>query len=89
MRSLVSFRRLLFVALLLESGLLLVLIPWSAFWERNYFVEWSSVLAGLLTSNYTRGAITGLGLVNVWAALAELGDLFGSRDRQSGISNQE
>jgi hypothetical protein len=66
-----------------------VLIPWSAFWERNYFVEWSSVLAGLLTSNYTRGAITGLGLINVWSALAELGDLFGSRDQQSGIGNQE
>ena len=33
----------------------------------------------LLTSNYTRGAITGLGLLNVWAALAELADLFGSR----------
>jgi len=32
-----------------------------------------------LTSNYFRGAVTGLGLVNVWAALAELGDLFGSR----------
>jgi hypothetical protein len=58
--------------------LLLVLIPWSAFWERNYFVE-GSALGALLTSNYTRGGITGLGLINVWAALAELGDLFGSR----------
>jgi hypothetical protein len=56
--------------------LLLVLIPWAAFWERNYFVvAWS--LGGVLTSNYTRGAITGLGLLNVWAALAELADLFG------------
>lgn len=27
-------------------------------------------------SNYTRGAITGLGLLNVWAALAELADVF-------------
>ena len=55
-----------------------MLIPWSAFWERNYFVE-GSALGALLTSNYTRGGITGLGLINVWAALAELGDLFGSR----------
>jgi hypothetical protein len=55
------------------------LIPWSAFWERNYFVNASSVIGALLTNNYTRGAITGLGLVNVWAALAELADLFGSR----------
>ena len=56
-----------------------MLIPWSAFWERNYFVEWSAALNTLLTSNYTRGAISGLGLVNVGAALAELADLFGRR----------
>jgi hypothetical protein len=67
-----------------------VLIPWSAFWERNYFVEGSEALAVILTSNYTRGAITGLGLVNVWAALAELADLFGgnSSDHPSGTNQQ-
>jgi hypothetical protein len=64
--------------------LLLVLIPWSAFWDRNYFVGWSPALGALLTSNYFRGAVTGLGLVNVWAALAELGDLFGSRTPGDG-----
>jgi hypothetical protein len=75
--------------------LLLVLIPWSAFWERNYFVEGSRAFGAVFTSNYTRGAVTGLGLINVWAALAELADLFGSRksgpsepDQQSQISNQ-
>lgn len=75
-----------------------MLIPWSAFWDRNYFVEWSAALGALLTSNYTRGAVTGLGLLNVWAALGELGDLFGSResahpksdlDQQSDISNPQ
>jgi hypothetical protein len=55
-----------------------VLIPWSAFWERNYFVE-GSALAAFFTSNYTRGAVSGLGLVNVWAALGELSDLFGRK----------
>ena len=71
----------MFVALLLETGLLLILIPWSAFWERNYFVEGSDVLRRLIVSNYTRGAISGLGLVNVFAALAELGEMFTSRGR--------
>lgn len=62
-----------------------MLIPWSAFWERNYFVNTASAVGALLTNPYTRGAITGLGLVNVWAALAELADLFGgkSADPQS------
>jgi len=59
--------------------LILVLIPWSAFWDRNYFVEGSTALGRLLSSNYTRGAISGLGLVNVWSALAELADLFASK----------
>jgi hypothetical protein len=74
-----------------------VLIPWSAFWERNYFVEGSQTLAAFLTSNYTRGAVTGLGLVNVFAALAELSDLFGRKsddlgsgsDQRSEIRNQQ
>jgi hypothetical protein len=70
-----------------------MLIPWSALWERNYFVEWSPVLTGALTSNYTRGAVTGLGLLNVWAALGELGDMFGSRrppdDQPSEIRHQQ
>jgi hypothetical protein len=69
-----------------------VLIPWSAFWDRNYFVEGSAALGALVTSNYTRGAITGLGLLNVWAALGELGDLFGpgrSVDPQSEIRNPQ
>lgn len=77
-----------------------MLIPWSAFWERNYFVEGSPALAAFFTSNYTRGAVTGLGLVNVFAALAELSDLFGNRasaishqqaeiTQQSNISNQQ
>ena len=67
-----------------------MLIPWSAFWERNYFVEGSAALGMVLTSSYTRGAITGLGLVNVWAALAELADLFSGKsgDRSSGINQQ-
>ena len=61
-----------------------MLIPWSAFWDRNYFVGWSQAIGALLTSNYLRGEITGLGLVNVWSALAELADLFGSRAPKDG-----
>ena len=75
-----------------------MLIPWSAFWERNYFVDWSPALSGVLASNYTRGAVTGLGLLNVWSAVAELGDTFGSKppsddnpplNQQSEISNPQ
>jgi hypothetical protein len=69
------FRRLLLVALLLEIGLLLVLIPWSRFWERNYFGDLMPPLGFVISNNYVRGAVSGLGLVNIYIALADLGAL--------------
>ena len=62
--------------------MLLILIPWSAFWDRNYFVEAVPVFGALLTNNYIRGGVSGLGVVNLLAALAELADIFGNRTRQ-------
>lgn len=64
------------MALLLEAGLLLILIPWSAFWDRNFFLEAVPALHGVMTNNFVRGAITGLGIVNVFAALGEMTDMF-------------
>jgi hypothetical protein len=58
---------------------LLILIPWSAFWDRNYFVELLPASRDFLTNNFVRGGISGLGLVNVLAALAELADTFSTR----------
>ena len=63
---------MLVIALLIELGLLLIVVPWSVFWERNYFSQLSPALYAVLTNNYVRGAITGLGAVNVLAALADL-----------------
>lgn len=61
-------------------GLLLLLIPWSAFWDRNYFIQNWPAAQGVLTSHYVRGAVSGLGLLNVYVALAELADIFSTRD---------
>jgi hypothetical protein len=62
-------------------GLLLVVLPWSGFWERNYFAyAWPSIRP-LLTNDYVRGAISGLGLVNLFAGFAELMPVFALRER--------
>ena len=65
-------RRLLVIALLVELGLLLMVVPWSIYWERNYFAQMSPLVSDVVTNNYVRGAITGLGAVNLFAALADL-----------------
>lgn len=76
---------MLFVALLLEVGLLLVLIPWSRFWERNYFADLVPALQMALANNYVRGAVSGLGLVNIWLALAELYAVVARRDEAMAV----
>ena len=65
-----------------------MLIPWSTFWERNDLVEWSPALEAVLTSNYLRGAISGLGLVNIAVGLVELGDSLGSRGAPPSPNDQ-
>ena len=77
----VLFTRLLLVVYFLEVGLLLVLLPWFTFWERNYFADAFPLVGSLIRNYYVRGAVSGLGLVNVAAAVAELGAIFGARRR--------
>ena len=77
--------RLIFVAFFLEVGLLLVVLPWSGFWDANYFADLWPALRSVLSNNFVRGAISGLGIVNLVAGLADLARVFSGRD-QSNIS---
>ena len=62
----------LLVVYFAEVGLVLMVAPWTTYWDRNYFVEALPVLQPLLTSDVMRGAIAGVGLVSLVAALTEL-----------------
>ena len=73
--------RLLLLAYFVEVGLLLLVVPWSPFWDRNYFLELWPALTAVTRSNLVRGAVSGLGIINLWAAMAELATLFGLRSR--------
>ena len=64
-----------------QVGLLLIVLPWwPAFWEHNYFVLRWPPLRALLTNNFVRGAVSGLGLVNLVAGFMDLVVLFAARD---------
>ena len=73
--------RLLLLAYFVEVGLVLLVVPWSPFWDRNYFLDLWPATADVTHSNLVRGAVSGLGLVNLWAAMAELAALFGMRSK--------
>ena len=82
--------RLLLIVFYVEVGLVLAVVPWSAYWERNYFAEILPVLHAIITNYFFRGAVSGLGLVNLAAAVAELRSLLaGRRMRHSIVSLRE
>ena len=72
-------KRVLFIAFSLEVGLLLLVVPWSAYWDRNYFAQELPVLRAIVTNNFVRGGVSGLGLVNLFVGLVELGSMLAAR----------
>ena len=65
-------KRLLIVAFFFEIGFALLVVPWSAFWDRNYFAEAVPAIHAIITNNFVRGAVSGLGVVNLASGLGEL-----------------
>ena len=53
-------------------GIVLVFAPWTSLWDSNWLLPLWPGLRGFLTSAFTRGAVTGLGLVNVLLALSDV-----------------
>ena len=74
-------KRLLLVAYFIEVGLLLVLVPWSPFWERNYFVTAFPAIHAIIRNYYVRGGVSGLGVVNLLMGFNELASLLMARRR--------
>jgi len=61
----------LLITFCLEIGIFLVIFPWTEYWDRNYFatlVRWRPYWDNL----YVRGAVSGLGLMNLYISLSEL-----------------
>ena len=63
---------LLWVLLCSALGSALLVLPWLSLWERNYFASLAPEWSALWLSPYWRGAVTGLGLVNVGISFCEL-----------------
>ncbi len=60
--------RVVLVLLCFELGVVLVFIPWSAFWERNFFLDRFPLLIPVVLNPFLRGLISGLGLLDIWIA---------------------
>ena len=60
-------------------GLILAVAPWTALWDGNYLIQPHPLVRSLLLNAFTRGAVTGLGLVNLLLALSEARERLGER----------
>lgn len=61
----------LFVLLTLELGLFLLIYPWMDSWSRNYLLSLRPEWRQFLMSSQFRGALSGLGVLNLMIAGSE------------------
>jgi hypothetical protein len=54
------------VIFFIELGMLLVVLPWTPLWSENSLLVMHPPLRALVTHGFVKGALTGLGLANIW-----------------------
>lgn len=72
-------RQLFYAACFFEAGFLLLILPWTVFWDRNYVLEFLPAVHAITQSPYLRGAVSGLGVVNVAIGIQEIARMLSSR----------
>lgn len=62
---------MLYILVCVEIGTFLLVLPWSPVWDRTLLLRYYPSLRPLYLSAYLRGAISGLGLVNLWLGVSQ------------------
>jgi len=63
---------LLLILFCLEIGTFLLMFPWTEWWDRNFFSSLVPEWHWFWDNSYVRGAVSGLGVVNLYVALLEI-----------------
>ena len=63
---------ILYVIVCFEIGVFLFVLPWLTIWSRNYFVNHYPIVSVIALNYFVRGAISGVGLADIWLAIFEL-----------------
>jgi hypothetical protein len=61
-----------FIAFCLEIGLFLAIFPWTEYWDSNYFSGLLPQMKNYWDNVYVRGAVSGLGVVNLYISWVEI-----------------
>jgi hypothetical protein len=63
---------LIFIVFCMEVGTFLLVFPWSVLWEHNFFSSLGAAWRPYWDNAYLRGAISGLGILNLYISLVEI-----------------
>jgi hypothetical protein len=63
---------LLFIIVCFEVGAFLLIFPWTQQWETNSLANLAPWVRDAWGNSYFRGALSGLGVVNIYISLAEV-----------------
>jgi hypothetical protein len=61
-----------FITFCLEIGLFLLIFPWTEYWDGNYFSAVMPQMKDYWSNLYVRGAVSGLGMVNLYISFGEI-----------------
>ena len=77
----ILLRQVFLVVVCMEVGVVLLLLPWTLLWDNNYFFSLQTQHSAFWLGNHLRGAVSGIGLVNLWLFATEVTTLFDKRKR--------
>jgi hypothetical protein len=64
--------RILYIVYSLEVGCFLLILPWWNIWDNNYFVYVYPQIRPVVSNPFLKGAVLGLGVVNIVIGIQEL-----------------
>jgi hypothetical protein len=62
----------LFITFCIEVGCFLLIFPWTDFWDTNFFSSFIPEWHRYWENMYVRGAISGLGVIDLYISLLEI-----------------
>jgi hypothetical protein len=65
--------RALLVVLAFEMGAMLLYLPWSGYWEQNYFLSHYPSLMHIVLHPFFRGGVSGVGVLDIFLAIGWIG----------------
>ena len=63
---------IIYIIFCFEMGAALFVLPWMSVWTRNFFVAQYSWFSDFALNYFVRGAVSGIGLADIWLAIHEL-----------------